>query len=274
MTVAGETVRTLRHGMAGAPGLELFGPYELHGKVREAILEAGAEYGIEPMGSRAYPGTTLESWWIPSPLPAIYTGEELRPYREWLGPDTYEANNSLSGSFVSANVEDYYTTPYALGYESYVKFDHEFIGRDALEGLDPTAERRKVTLEWNAEDLAKVLASPVGKAPGYLFFDYPNFNYGASNFDSVIDADGGLVGLSMFAGYAANERKGLSLATVDPGVPIGAEVRVVWGEPEGGSKKSTIEPHEQTEIRAIVSPAPYATVVREEYRTGWRTGDA
>ena len=42
LTIAGEHVRTLRHGMAGAPGLELWGPYEQHGKIRDAILEAGA----------------------------------------------------------------------------------------------------------------------------------------------------------------------------------------------------------------------------------------
>ncbi|HEX3830636.1 MAG TPA: hypothetical protein VHW04_01625, partial [Solirubrobacteraceae bacterium] len=45
MNVAGETVRTLRHGMAGAPGLELWGPYETYDRVREAILEAGQELG-------------------------------------------------------------------------------------------------------------------------------------------------------------------------------------------------------------------------------------
>ena len=70
--------------MAGAPGLELWGPYENYDEVRETILEAGKEFGIEPVGSRAYSSNTLESGWIPSPLPAIYTGEELRGYREWL----------------------------------------------------------------------------------------------------------------------------------------------------------------------------------------------
>ncbi|MGH2914007.1 MAG: aminomethyl transferase family protein, partial [Solirubrobacteraceae bacterium] len=97
MNVGGETVRTLRHGMAGAPGLELWGPYETYDKVRDAILEGGAEFGIEPVGSRAYASNTLESGWIPSPLPAIYSGEELRGYREWLGVDSYEATNSLAG---------------------------------------------------------------------------------------------------------------------------------------------------------------------------------
>ena len=73
---------------------------------------------------------------------------------------------------------------------------------------------------------------------------------------SVIDASGKIVGLSMFTGYSANERKALSLATMDPDVPIGAEVRVIWGEPGGGSLKTTVQPHEQFTVRAIVSPAP------------------
>ena len=84
MNAAGREVRTLRHGMAGAPGLELWGPYENYLEVREAILKAGEQFGIVPVGARAYASNTLESGWIPSPLPAIYTGEELRGYREWL----------------------------------------------------------------------------------------------------------------------------------------------------------------------------------------------
>jgi vanillate/3-O-methylgallate O-demethylase len=113
LTVAGERVRTLRHGMAGAPGLELWGPYESYDKVRDAVLEAGAEFGMLAVGARAYSSNTLESGWIPSPLPAIYSGEELRPYREWLGADSYEATNAVAGSFVSENIEDYYLTPWS-----------------------------------------------------------------------------------------------------------------------------------------------------------------
>jgi len=271
MTVAGEEIRTLRHGMAGAPGLEIWGPYASYDKVRDAILEAGAEFGLEPAGARAYSCNTLESGWIPSPLPAIYTGEELRAYREWLPAQGYEATNALAGSFVSGAIEDYYTNPWELGYGSFVKFDHDFIGRDALEAVDPAAQRRKVTLAWNADDVAELLASPVRPGPGYQFFDLPNANYGSSNFDSVLDADGTVVGVSMFTGYSANERTALSLATVAPDVPLGAEVTVVWGEPDGGSAKTTVEPHEQFRVRAIVSPTPYAAMARETYQQGWRT---
>ncbi len=272
MNVAGEQVRTLRHGMAGAPGLELWGPYETYEKVREAILEAGREFGLEMCGARAYASNALESGWIPSPLPGIYTGEELRGYREWLGADSYEANNALAGSFVGGTIEDYYLNPWELGYGPFVKFDHDFIGRDALEAIDADSQRHKVTLAWHPEDVAAIFSSllDIDEDP-YQFFDLPIANYGASNFDSVLDGDGRVVGFSMFTGYSYNERRALSLATIDPEVEIGSEVRVVWGEPDGGTRKSTVERHRQIEVRAIVSPAPYAETARREYAEGWRT---
>jgi vanillate/3-O-methylgallate O-demethylase len=274
MNVAGDAVRTLRHGMAGAPGLELWGPYETYDKVRDAILEAGREFGLEMCGARAYASNTLESGWIPSPLPAIYTGEELRGYREWLGADSYEANNALAGSFVSNNIEDYYLNPWELGYGPFVKFDHDFVGRDALEQIDGESQRRKVTLAWDAEDMEKIFASLFDtEGESYQFFDLPIANYGSSNFDSVLDADGSLLGYSMFTGYSANEKRALSLATIDPGVELGTEVHVVWGEPDGGTRKTTVDQGEkQIHVRAVVSPVPYAETARLTYHEGWRTG--
>ena len=202
-------MRTLRHGMAGAPGLEIWGPYESYDTIRAAVLEAGAEFGMVPVGARAYPSNTLESGWIPSPLPGIYTGEELRAYREWLGADSYEATNAVAGSFDSTDIEDYYHTPWELGYGSFVKFDHDFIGREALEKIDPASQRKKVTLAWDAEDLGTILSSVLDpdEIP-YKYFDLPLANYGSSNYDRVIDADGKTVGLSMFTGYSSNERRG------------------------------------------------------------------
>lgn len=270
MRAAGREIRTLRHGMAGAPGLEIWGPYEDYGEVREAILDAGRDLGLEPAGSRTYASNTLESGWIPSPLPAIYTGNGLADYRSWLPSTSYEALNALAGSFVSDNIEDYYLNPWELGYGDFVKFDHDFIGRDALQRIDPAAQRRKVTLAWNREDTAKLLASPVNADHHYQYFDLPVANYGSSSYDAVLDGEGRTIGLSMFTGYSANERSVLSLATVDSEVPIGAEVLVVWGEPNGGTAKLTVEPHEQIQIRAIVSPNPFAVTARDAYRPGWR----
>jgi vanillate/3-O-methylgallate O-demethylase len=272
--IAGRTVRALRHGMAGAPGLEVWGPYEEREEIRAAIVEAGKDFGLRQVGSRAYPSNTLESGWIPSPLPAIYTGDKLKAYREWLPVTSYEATGSLGGSFVSNNIEDYYMTPYELGYGPFVKFDHDFIGREALEKIEKAPQRRKVTFAWNADDVAKAFRSLLDTGDAYKFLDMPLTNYASSSYDKIARS-GKTVGFSMFAGYSYNERSFLSLGVVDPSVQTGEEVTLLWGEESGGTKKPTVERHKQIEIRAIVSPVPYSKVVRETYEAGaagWRAG--
>ena len=191
ITIKGRKVQALRHGMSGQPGLEVWGPYEEYDEIRDAILEAGAEFGLVPVGSRAYASNTLESGWIPSPLPAIYTGEKLKAYREWLPAQGYEGfAGTLGGSFVSSNIEDYYLTPYELGYGHMVRFDHDFIGREALEAMDKPSQRRKVTLAWNAEDAGKIAASLFTDEIPAKGLDVPISNYSSSNYDAVL-LDGG-----------------------------------------------------------------------------------
>ena len=154
ITIAGHEVRALHHGMSGVPGLELFGPWDEAEDVRAAIVEAGEEFGLRQVGSRVYATNTLESGWIPCPLPAVFTGDEMKAYREWLPADGYEATGSLGGSFYSDDIADYYLTPHDLGYWPFVKFDHDFVGREALEAMGDEPKRRKVTLAWNGEDVA------------------------------------------------------------------------------------------------------------------------
>jgi vanillate/3-O-methylgallate O-demethylase len=274
INIAGRKVRALRHGMAGAPGLEIWGPYAEGPEIRAAIVEAGKDFGLVEVGSRAYATNTLESGWIPSPLPAVYTGDKMKAYREWLPATGYEGTGSLGGSFYSSNIEDYYMTPYELGYGPFVKFDHDFIGRDALEKIAKQPQRRKVTLAWNAEDVVKDFKSMF--EPGivhYKYIDLPLSNYTSASYDKLT-AKGKTVGMSMFAGYSYNERSMLSLGVVDPDIETGNEVVLTWGEEGGGSEKTTVERHRQIEIRAIVSPVPYSKVAREEYASGWRTAQA
>jgi syringate O-demethylase len=92
-------------------------------------------------------------------------------------------------------------------------------------------------------------------------------------YDAVI-VDDELVGVSTWVGYSANEGKMLTLAVVDEQhAQPGTEVTFVWGEPGGGSAKPTVEPHEQVELRAVVSPVPYVEAVRTSYAPGgWRHG--
>jgi vanillate/3-O-methylgallate O-demethylase len=230
-----------------------------------------AGVNLVQVGSRAYSTNTLESGWIPSPLPAIYTGHELTAYREWLTDTSYEATGAIGGSFVSDDIRDYYTNPYELGYGIYIKFDHDFVGRTALEKMKNQPQRKKVTFEWNAEDVTRVMASALqsDELP-YKWIDFPQPNYASSSFDRIMRGDK-LVGLSMFNGYSFNERCMLSLGIVDPDVQVNDVLTLVWGEPDGGTQKTSTERHRQTEIRVRVSPTPYAREARENYAESWRT---
>ena len=148
--IAGRNVRALRHGMAGAPVSKSGDPTR---KARKSVPRSSKPAKISVLfevGSRAYATNTLESGWIPSPLPAVYTGEKMKAYREWLPAASYEGTGSIGGSFVSNNIEDYYMTPYELGYGPFVKFDHDFIGREALQKIADKPHRKKVTFAWNS----------------------------------------------------------------------------------------------------------------------------
>ncbi len=149
--------------MAGAPGLEVWGPYADKHYIQTTIIEAAKTAGVDLqlVGARAYSSNTLESGWIPSPLPGIYTGDGmLADYRNWLGADSYEAMGSIGGSLVSDNIEDYYVTPFELGYDFYIGWKKDdFIGKAALEAMSDKPKRKKVTIEWNRDDVLKVIES-------------------------------------------------------------------------------------------------------------------
>jgi vanillate/3-O-methylgallate O-demethylase len=100
--------------------------------------------------------------------------------------------------------------------------------------------------------------------------DLPLSNYTSATYDNVT-MDGKNVGFSMFSGYSFNERTMLSLGVVDPGIEIGDVLTLVWGEENGGTAKTTVEHHTQTEIRVKVSQTPYSSDARETYHEGWRT---
>ena len=267
LAVAGCKVRALRHGMVGMPGFELFGPWGDAEKVRSAIVDAGREFGLRQVGARTYPTSTLESGWIPSPMPAVYTGDSMKAYREWLPAEGYEGKASLGGSFYAEDIRDYYVTPYDLGYGPFVKFDHDFIGREALQTIAENPKRKKITLAWNGEDVTSAMGTLFDDSETSVkYIDLPLANYSTLPYDSIL-VDGKTVGFAMYTGYSVNEKRILSLSTIDVGYSEpGTEVTLVWGERDGGSPKPTVERHRQMEIRATVGPVPYAEGARTAYR--------
>jgi hypothetical protein len=157
-----------------------------------ALVAAGADFGLKQGAGLAYPTTALETGWIPFPVPAIYTDKAMRGYREHLGPDTLEVNYALAGSQVHPAIEDYYVTPWDIGYGRLVHLDHDFIGRDALKERAEQPHAQKVWLRWNSEDCARVLADSLFNKPGQgrtKYIAQPFSDYSVSQNDRVL-ADG------------------------------------------------------------------------------------
>lgn len=260
-TIAGTPVRALNHTMAGVPGreftgLELWGPREHATAVLDALLAAGQEFGLRRGGERAYLSAANESGWIPVVVPGIYTSPDLEDYRRWLKPGI-ETFIPLDGSFHSDVIEDYYLDPWDLGYGHLVRFDHDFVGRDALERLSAEPKRRKVWLEWNVADASAVIADALfaeGSDRPRLV-DLPNSSSSGALYDEVRSGDE-LVGFSTWGGYTTNMRRIVTTGILEESVADGAEVIITWGRADGGRGKALVLPHRQRELRAIVHHRP------------------
>ena len=267
LTVAGHELRSLRHGMGGAPGLEFWGSVEHGPGVKAAILEAGAEFGLRQVGSRAYASAAVDSGWLPCPMPAIYSGEAMRPYREWLSGTSFDGIASLGGSFIADDVERYYYTPWDLDYGRLIRFDHDFVGREALQSLAKGPHRHKVSLVWNPDDVAALFRSYMNPGQNGKYMEMPAFHYSSYPYDTVMDAQGNMVGISTYSSFLAPDGAFVSLSVVDEAAAKeGTELTVVWGEPDGGSNRPNIERHVQKMMRCTVSGWPFSSIARKGYR--------
>jgi glycine cleavage system aminomethyltransferase T len=261
--IAGCDVMALRHGMAGHQGVELSGRYEDGPTVRAHLLKIGHDYGLMQGGTLAYFSATTESGWMASPFPGIFTSEKLRDYRKWLPADTWEAGAQLGGSFRSSKLEDYYVTPWDLGVERRIKFDHDFIGREALEYAAQNPRRTRRTLVWNKHDVARIFESLLEPPPACKLIRLPYASYAYQQYDEVKTSEGRVVGYSTMIAYSSNEAKLLSMVMIDlDHAELGTELVLTWGEPNGGTRKPHIERHKQTTVRVTVGPAPFAESVR------------
>ena len=259
VTIAGHEVTAMQHTMAGNPGWEVFGPWDEGPAVKEAILKAGEAYDMHRVGSVAYFTTAAELGWVARPMPAIFTHPELRAFREWLPATAPEASWGLGGSFSATDIQDYYFTPWDLGYGNVVKFDHDYIGRAALEKSATETPRQKVSLVWNPADVARIIEGYMqpGETPP-MYLELPRATYASWLYDTVHDGNGKPLGISTYPTFLWTERSMVSLGILDAGsAAVGTEVTLVWGEPDGGARSHKwLEPHRQMQIRATIAPAP------------------
>jgi len=248
--IKGREVVALRQGMAGELGYELQGPQEYAQEIYNAILKAGQEYGIRRLGRRTVMINHLEAcfptgmWHY---LNAMW-GPDVEGYFNHAGEKFNPGiTPKITGSFQGNDISDYYRSPVELGWTKNIKFDHEFIGRKALEAEVANPKRTIVTLEFNSDDMIDVYASLFREGEPYEFMDIPHQEKWVVWADQVLK-DGKLIGISTVPGYSYYFRKIISLTYIDVKFSKpGTKVVIVWGNPGTPQKQ----------IRATVAPAPY-----------------
>ncbi len=252
VSLDGRNFRAFRHGMAGMPGYEFIGDWADAQFVKDAILKAGEAFGLAHVGGKAYYTNGIESGWIPTPTPAVFTDPDLTSYREWLSVFSYEGQKPLHGSFYSDDIADYYVSPFELGYGKSITLDRDFCGRDALAAAKGDYRRRKVTLVFDQAKVARVFGNP----------EYLN-TYGRYR----IEKDGKMVGMAFQTGLIGPLGTVLSLALVDAehAVP-GTILDFVWGEHPGPGTPA--DAHQAFPRASVtVAASPYNDHARTAYRS-------
>ena len=244
----------LRQGMSGEIGFELHGSADQGIEVYNAILEAGQEFGIRRLGGRAKMVNHVEAC-FPTPtvdyLPAMF-GEDESDFLNTLLQQMPGFTDILqsTGSWERESFQDFERSPVEMGWGKNIRFDHDFIGRAALELEVANPRRTMTTLVWNGEDVADVFASLLRKdAEPYEYMEMPRNLLGLTWVDKVMH-NGKLVGAATSRCYSYHFREMLSLAVIDAALAApGTQVEVIWGLP-GKRQKA---------IRATVVPTPYKT---------------
>lgn len=251
--ICGTEMTIHRLGMSGALAYEVHGAAEHADIVYNRIRTVLEKYGGKAQGVRNYG--------IVNHTPAGYANQVqhyLNPYFEgdpklaaFLQDKAYPM--PVKGS-AADDRNNFYLTPYDVGWGFLVNFDHDFIGKAALEKIASNPPKKMVTLEWNTEDVGDVFMSQF-RGKDVDFYDpiedhTPNADAtdGAFVRGDYVLADGKKIGVATGKTYAYYERRMISLAALDAQYAVeGQEVIVLWGS-EGFPKK---------EIRAVVARFPY-----------------
>jgi len=265
-TIAGAEVRVLRMGMGGSLAYEVHGAVEDAHAVYDAIATAGEPFGVRKLGIRTYLMNHTENGFPQAFYHFPYPWGEDPEFLRFLGAVMAAAGETASmagdkfrGS-AGTDVRRRYRTPYDLGWGNRVKFDHEFVGRAALERIAAAPERTIVTLEWDVDDILDVVRSQYDtEQEPYVPIDDPNhftFTYGGSELwaDEVWSGDE-LVGISSGRCYTLHSRRMISLASIRTDLAVeGTVVDVLWGDPGTRQKR----------IRATVARYPYLDAPRNQ----------
>lgn len=255
--IAGHDVRVHRLGMSGALAYEFHGHMSEADDVWDAVVEAGREFGMRELGQMqyclnhtqgGYPNQWIHFWY-----PRVTSGQELADYTAAAPGGWFYNNYQFAGSAgpdYENPIDTCFVTPFDVGWDYLINWNHEFIGKEALLDLAENPPRKCVTLEWDAEDVGKVFAAQLMGDPSLETDDITSDGdetFTAVRFSKVLDGDE-LVGVASGRIHDYYHRRMISLAFIRRDMAEeGRELEVVWGCPNV----------HQFKIRAKVARFPY-----------------
>ncbi|MGI6229375.1 MAG: hypothetical protein ACOYJL_00530 [Tractidigestivibacter sp.] len=270
--VEGTPVQVIHLGMTGNLAYEVHGPIADYTKIYNKIWAAGQKFGAKQQGQHCYCLFNHTEAGFPNinlhyPLPWFESGEGLAKWcMEHPGLSCNNMGRRLNGS-VGDDLQTRFVTPYDTGLGFLVKFNHDFMGREALEKIAKNQTRNVCTLEWDPESVGKVFAAMNTAGNNvedisdptdcHFVYNFANqcFEYRA---DKVLDETGRMVGISSGRIHSYSYGTMISLGFIDPAcIQEGRELTLVWGTP--GT--------DQMDVKVRVARYPYnKDLVRNEDR--------
>jgi glycine cleavage system aminomethyltransferase T len=256
--IAGKTVEVGRLGMSGNLAYELRGPLQDGPEVYDAVFRAGRDLGIQRLGWRTYLVNHIEGGFPQMNWTFASAANADPQYNAFVEGTRFTPPFAVTGSVDPADMRARLRTPVEVGWQRAVKFDHDFVGRAALEAEVADPRRTIVTLRWNAQDVVDIYASLLQPGQEYRTLDLPttpSWKEGMSSHADHVLKDGSAVGVSSGTAYSYHYREVLSHCTIDADqAHIGNEVIIRWGD-HGGRIK---------DVRATVERFPYLREARND----------
>lgn len=216
-----------RIGMSGTLAYELRGDAANGPEVYDYVYQLGKPMGLKRMGWQNY---TVNHTFGGFPQMTVNFELSLYQYPEFCASAPFLMK--CTGSVDPADIKARFRTPVECDWAWMAKFDHEFVGREALEKEMAAPKRKIVTLEFNADDLADVYRSQFTDEP-FKYMDMPCAEPQpcGGHQDYVTDHAGNIIGLSAVPTYSSYFHTMISHAVLDlDQIEEGKEVLVQWGD--------------------------------------------
>ena len=164
-------VEVERIGMSGTLSYELRGKALDGPAVYDAFYKLGKEkYEMKRLGWRTYFVNHTEGGY-PQASCSFSQACDIDP--EFVASGMNLLPPVYTGTYDPANYRARLRTPGEVGWMWMAKFDHDFIGRIAVESESKAPKRTIVTLEWNNDDVIDIYASQFRDSEPYKYIEMP-----------------------------------------------------------------------------------------------------